>query len=290
MNSFFDIDSILSYCLSEDIRDGDVTTCAIVPESHRSEAAMTAKETFVLAGLPFAERIFKIINPQLTFTASKKDGDTVKKGTIFSKIRGGTRGLLTGERTALNFVQRLSGIATLTREFTECVEGLPVKITDTRKTTPGLRFFEKYAVRVGGGNNHRFGLFDGILIKDNHIQAGGDIKKAVRLARENAQHMLRVEVEVKNVMEVRNALGAGAEIIMLDNMSLKDIKRSVGIIRKQNPGTIIEVSGNINRDNVKAVAQTGVDLISIGALTHSAVAVDISMDIKPLQAGQLTKS
>ncbi len=198
--------------------------------------------------------------------------------------------MLTGERTALNFVQRLSGIATLTREFTECVEGLPVKITDTRKTTPGLRFFEKYAVRVGGGNNHRFGLFDGILIKDNHIQAGGDIKKAVRLARENAQHMLRVEVEVKNVMEVRNALGAGAEIIMLDNMSLKDIKRSVGIIRKQNPGTIIEVSGNINRDNVKAVAQTGVDLISIGALTHSAVAVDISMDIKPLQAGQLTKS
>lgn len=275
-------DLILKYALLEDIGEGDITTCAIVPEAHRSKATLIAKETFVLAGLLFAEKIFKLVNPELKFKANKKDGDTIKKGTIIARISGNTRSLLMGERTALNLLQRLSGIATLTRKFVECVDGLPVKITDTRKTTPGLRIFEKYAVRVGGGNNHRFGLFDGILIKDNHIRAASGIKKAVKLARENAQYMLNVEVEVKNIREVRSALSTGAEIIMLDNMSLEDIKRSVKIIRNQNPQVVIEVSGNIKIENIGAVAETGVDLISIGALTHSAVAVDISMDVIPL--------
>jgi nicotinate-nucleotide pyrophosphorylase (carboxylating) len=287
MNNSFQIESILKQALLEDIGEGDITTCAVIPENHKSKAVLIAGETFLLAGIPFAERIFQLVCPVrkgiishgVKFIANKKDGDTVKKGTIIARISGNTRGLLTGERTALNFLQRLSGIATLTRRFVECVDGLPVKIVDTRKTTPGIRIFEKYAVRVGGGGHHRFGLFDGVLIKDNHISVAGSIEKAVKKVRENAQHMLKVEVEVKNIKEVKSALSAGAEIIMLDNMSLKDIKKSVRIIREQNPHVLIEASGNIRMENVRAVAETGVDLISVGALTHSAVAVDISMDI-----------
>jgi len=287
MTNSSQVDLILKQALLEDIGTGDVTTCAVIPENHRSKAVLIAGEIFLLAGVPFAERIFQlvhhvrkgVISHVVKFIASKKDGDVVKKGTIIARISGNTRELLMGERTALNFLQRLSGIATLTHKFVECVDGLPVKIVDTRKTTPGLRIFEKYAVRVGGGSNHRFGLFDGVLIKDNHINVAGGIEKAVRIARENTQHMLKVEVEVKNIKEVKSALSAGAEIIMLDNMSLKDIKKSVEIIREQNPQVIIEASGNIRMENVRAVAETGVDLISVGALTHSAAAVDISMDI-----------
>jgi nicotinate-nucleotide pyrophosphorylase (carboxylating) len=287
MTNSSQVDSILKQALLEDIGTGDVTTCAVIPENHRSKAVLIAGETFLLAGVPFAERIFQLVYPVrkgvishgVKFIANKKDGDTVKKGTIIARINGNTRGLLMGERTALNLLQRLSGIATLTRKFVERVDGLSVKIIDTRKTTPGLRILEKYAVRVGGGSNHRFGLFDGVLIKDNHINAAGGIEKAVRIARENTQHMFKVEVEVKNIREVKSALSAGAEMIMLDNMSLKDIKKSVEIIREQNPKVIIEASGNIRMENVRAVAETGVDLISVGALTHSAVAVDISMDI-----------
>lgn len=274
-------DSILINALLEDIGEGDVTINTIIPEHHRAKAVLIAKEDFVLAGLPFTERIFKLINSALKFKANKKDGDIVKKGAVIAAINGNTRSLLTAERTALNILQRLSGIATLTYRFTEKVKGLPVNIVDTRKTTPGLRTFEKYAVRAGGGKNHRFGLFDGILIKDNHINAAGGIEKAVKTAKLKAQHMLKVEVEAKNIREVRSALSAGAEIIMLDNMSIEDIKKSVKLIRSQNPKIIIEASGNINLENIRAVAETGVDLISVGALTHSAAAVDISMDILP---------
>ncbi len=276
-------DSILIQALLEDIGEGDVTTNTIIPENHRSKAVLIAKEDFVLAGLPFTERIFKLLNSELKFKAHKKDGDIVKKGTVIAAINGNTRSLLTAERTALNILQRLSGIATLTCRFVEKVKGLPVKIIDTRKTTPGLRTFEKYAVRAGGGKNHRFGLFDGILIKDNHINAAGGIEKAVKMAKLKAQHMLKVEVEAKNIREVRSALSAGAEIIMLDNMSIEDIKKSARMIRSQNPKVIIEASGNINLENVRVIAETGVDLISVGALTHSAAAVDISMDILPLR-------
>ncbi len=276
-------DSILINALLEDIGEGDVTTNTIIPGNHRAKAVLIAKEDFVLAGLPFTERIFKLINSALKFKANKKDGDIVKKGAVIAAINGNTRSLLMAERTALNILQRLSGIATLTYRFVEKVKGLPVKIIDTRKTTPGLRTFEKYAVRAGGGKNHRVGLFDGILIKDNHINAAGGIEKAVNMAKLKAQHMLKIEVEAKNIREVRSALSADAEIIMLDNMSIEDVMKSVKLIRSQNPKVIIEASGNINLENIRAVAETGVDLISVGALTHSAAAVDISMDILPLR-------
>ncbi|MDP3298257.1 MAG: carboxylating nicotinate-nucleotide diphosphorylase [Thermodesulfovibrionia bacterium] len=276
-------DTILTQALLEDIGEGDVTTCAVIPENHRSKAVLIAKEDFVLAGLPFAERIFQLLNSELKFKAHKKDGDIVKKGAVIATINGNTRSLLMAERTALNLLQRLSGIATLTRRFVEKVKGLTVKIVDTRKTTPGLRTFEKYAVRAGGGKNHRFGLFDGILIKDNHINAAGSIEKAVKMAKLKAQHMLKIEVEAKNIREVRSALSAGAEIIMLDNMSIEGIKKSVRMIRSQNPQIIIEASGNINLENIRKVAEICVDLISIGALTHSARAVDISMDVVSLR-------
>ena len=274
-------DSILTQALLEDIGEGDVTTNTIIPENHRAKAVLIAKEDFVLAGLPFTERIFQLLDSELKFKANKKDGDIVKKGAVIAMINGNTRSLLTAERTALNLLQRLSGIATLTCRFVEKVKGLPVKIIDTRKTMPGLRTFEKYAVRAGGGKNHRFGLFDGILIKDNHINAAGSIEKAVKMAKLKAQHMLKIEVEAKNIREVRSALSADAEIIMLDNMSIEGIKKSVRMIRSQNPKVIIEASGNINLENVTVIAETGVDLISVGALTHSATAVDISMDLLP---------
>ncbi len=277
------IDSILTQALMEDIGDGDVTTGAVIPENHKSKAVIIAKEDFVLAGLPFAERIFQLLDLKLKFKAHKKDGNAIKKRTIIAMITGSTGSLLMAERTALNLLQRLSGIATLTRKFVERVKGLPVKIVDTRKTTPGLRIFEKYAVRAGGGSNHRFGLFDGILIKDNHINAVGSIQRAVKMSKLKTQHMLKIEVEAKNIREVKNALKAGSDIIMLDNMTIEDIKRSVKLIRSQNPQTIIEASGNISLDNIRKVAETGGDLISVGALTHSARAVDISMDIVPLR-------
>lgn len=273
--------AVILNALTEDIGSGDVTTSAVIPQDHRSTASLVARESFVLAGLPFAEQVFKLIDSGVTFKAVKKDGDTVKKGSVIVRISGNTRSLLKGERTSLNFLQRLSGIATMTRTFVNRVQGFPVKISDTRKTTPGLRFFEKYAVRVGGGVNHRSGLFDGILIKDNHIQAAGGVKKAVKLARNHAHHLLRIEVEVKSIREVKSALLSDADIIMLDNMSIFNIEKSVELIREVNPRVVIEASGNINLDNIAQVAATGVDLISVGALTHSAGSADISMDINP---------
>lgn len=282
MNNLFKVDSILGYALGEDIGAGDITTNAVIPASHRSMAVLTAEEKFILAGLHFAGRVFSLAGPDLKFKADKKDGDSARKGTVIARIKGNTRNLLAAERTALNILQRLSGIATITRKFTEYVKGYPVKITDTRKTTPGLRYLEKYAVRVGGGSNHRMGLFDGVLIKDNHIQNAGGVKHAVKLARQNIHHMMKIEVEAGSIKEVRDALSAGAEVIMLDNMPIKTVRKSVEMIRSKNPGVIIEISGNVGTENIREAAKTGVDLISVGALTHSAVSVDISMDIKPL--------
>lgn len=283
------VDTILRNALIEDIGHGDITISSIVPPEHKSKAILIAKEDFILAGIPFAERVFKLVDPALwysarvdrgiRFKADKKDGDRVKKGTVIATVSGNTRSLLMAERVALNLLQRLSGIATLTHRFVDCVKGFSVKIVDTRKTTPNLRFFERYAVRIGGGYNHRFGLFDGILIKDNHIVAAGGIEKAVKLAKMKAPHMMKIEVEVRNSMELKQALSAGADIVMLDNMTLKEIKNAVRIIRQKRLQTTIEVSGNINMENVREIAKAGVDLISIGALTHSAPAVDISMEI-----------
>ena len=274
------INNTLLRVLAEDVGHGDITTSLIVPEGHRSRAVLIAKQDLTLAGIPFVERVFRLLDPDLRFRANKKDGDTIKAGSKIASLNGKTKALLTAERTALNLLQRLSGIATLTRRFVEEVKDLPVKIVDTRKTTPGLRHLEKYAVRVGGGANHRHALYDGILIKDNHIAIAGSIKKAVELARSGAQHMLKIEVEVNSLQELEEAISARADIIMLDNMPIQQMRKAVRITRLKSPQTILEASGNINIQNVRDIAQTGVDLISIGALTHSAPAVDISMEIK----------
>jgi nicotinate-nucleotide pyrophosphorylase (carboxylating) len=272
-------DEVLKNALKEDIGSGDITTCAVIPEGHTSRAVIIAEEPFVLAGLPFTERIFNLVDSRLIFKAVKNEGDSVRKGTVLARVRGSTRSILTGERTALNLLQRLSGIATGTREFVKLVKGLGVRISDTRKTTPGLRWFEKYAVRVGGGSNHRSGLYDGILIKDNHIAVSGSMRKAVKRVRRGAHHMLKIEVEAKSIREVKSALSAGVDIIMLDNMSVHVMEKAVELIRSRNPVITIEASGNIRLETVERVARTGVDLISAGALTHSSRAVNISMDV-----------
>lgn len=274
------VDSVIKNALNEDIGSGDITTSSIIPERDISEAVIIAKEDFILAGISFAGRTFKLVNREVKFKTMKRDGSRIKKGTAIAEIKGDTRSLLMAERTALNLLQRLSGISTLTNKFAERVSGLPVKILDTRKTTPGLRFFEKYAVKMGGGCNHRFGLFDGILIKDNHISAAGGLKNAVKLARLRGDKSFKIEVEAKSIKEVDDALSAGADIIMLDNMPADEMIKAVKIIRSRRSNVIIEASGNMNLENVRAVAETGVDMISVGALTHSAPAADISMKIR----------
>jgi nicotinate-nucleotide pyrophosphorylase (carboxylating) len=279
MNNFNPIDKILLNALHEDIGNGDITTSAIIPEGHISTAEMIAKEALVLAGLPFAERTFQLIDGSVKFRSLKKDGSRVKARTVVAKISGRTASLLKAERVALNVLQRCSGIATLTNKYVGQIKGTQVKITDTRKTAPGLRLFDKYAVRTGGGHNHRYGLFDGVLIKDNHIVAAGGVGKAVRLARSKAQHLLKVEVEVKNIREVKEALSAGADVIMLDNMNVDMMKKAVNIIRRKSTEVSIEASGNVTLENVRSIAETGVDIISVGSLTHSAPAADISMNI-----------
>jgi len=276
-----EIDNIILNALGEDIGTGDITTSWIVPQGHKSKGIILSKDEFILAGMPFAERTFHLIDQDISFNPKKRDGSRIKKGDILATFSGSTRGILMAERVALNILQRLSGIATQTDRFVERVRGMSVRIVDTRKTAPGLRVLDKYAVRVGGGYNHRFGLYDGVLIKDNHIAVAGSIKKAVRLVHSKTHHMLRVEVEVKNISEVKEAISAGADIIMLDNMSLNKIEKAVRLIRKEAPSTMIEVSGGVRLENVWAIARTGVDLISIGSITHSVIAPDISMDIHP---------
>jgi nicotinate-nucleotide pyrophosphorylase (carboxylating) len=276
-NDRMSVDNVLLNALQEDIGSGDVTTSALVPEDHSSGAVLIAKGDFIVAGLPFAERVFHLVDTRLKFRAMKKEGSRVRSGNVIAEIKGNTAGLLKAERTALNLLQRLSGIATLTDQYVKTVKGTKAGIADTRKTAPGLRFFDKYAVRTGGGKNHRFGLFDGILIKDNHISAVGGIGKAVKLARLNIHHLLKIEVEVKNISEAKEALKAGADVIMLDNMPVDRMKKAVDLIREGKKDVIIEASGNIDPGNVRGVAETGVDLISVGAITHSAPAADISM-------------
>ena len=267
--------NIIYNALEEDICQGDVTTNLLIPEDRKSKAHCIAKENFVLAGLPFVREVFRILDPSILFKTLYNDGSKVKKGNIIAEISGKTCVILKGERVSLNIVQRLSGIATLTSRYVEKTRRLKAKIVDTRKTTPCHRFMEKYAVKVGGGYNHRFGLFDGILIKDNHIKTLGSIKKAVREAKKG-HHLFKIEVEVKNLKELKEAIESGADIIMLDNMSVRDMKEAVKIAKGR---IMLEASGNISLENVREVAETGVDLISVGALTHSAPAVDISLKI-----------
>jgi nicotinate-nucleotide pyrophosphorylase (carboxylating) len=261
--------------LLEDIGHGDITSLMIVAEGKDAKAIIRAKEDLVLAGMPFVREVFSVVDSRIDIKSFFNEGDEILKGAEIAEVTGNARGLLAGERTALNLLQRVSGIATLTRAYKKLVSDLKVKIVDTRKTAPGMRFFEKYGVRAGGGDNHRYGLYDGVLIKDNHIRIAGGVKESVRLAKKT-HHLLKIEVEVRNFDELREALDAGADVIMLDNMSAGDMKQAVKIT---NGRALLEASGNINIDNIRTIAETGVDLISIGALTHSARAVDISMKI-----------
>jgi len=277
-----EIDRIILNALNEDIGSGDITTSCIVSEGHESKGVIVSKDEFILAGMPFVERTFGLIDQGLRFSPKKKDGSRIKKGDILATLRGRTRSLLMAERVALNILQRLSGIATQTSRFVELVKGMPVKVVDTRKTVPGIRALDKYAVRVGGGYNHRYGLYDGLLIKDNHITVAGGIKNAIRLARSKAHHLFKIEVEVKNIAEVKEAIKAGADIIMLDNMSVKKIKRAVELIRREVPSIIIEASGGVRLENICSIARAGVDLISVGSITHSVAAPDISIEVHSL--------
>lgn len=261
--------------LEEDIGSGDITTTLLVPERQKSKAVMIAKAGFVVAGLPFAREVFRLFDPQTEFIVSVKEGARVKRGDVIAAVSGRTGTLLTCERVSLNLLQRLCGIATVTNEFVRQVKGLDVRIVDTRKTTPCMRFMEKYAVRAGGGFNHRFGLFDGVLIKDNHIEAAGGIVKAVNAARK-AHHLMKIEVEVENLRDLKEALRSGADIVMLDNMSTAEMKKAAGIVQGR---ALIEASGNMTLERVREVAECGVNLISVGALTHSAPAADISMKL-----------
>jgi len=269
------IQETIRRALAEDVGNGDITSELIIDLSARSRAVFRAKESFVLAGMPFVQEVFHQVDPELTLTIKKKEGISVKRGDLLAEAAGRTRSLLMAERTALNILQRVSGIATLTRQFVEAVKGTGVRITDTRKTTPGFRSFEKYGVRIGGGWNHRFGLYDGVLIKDNHIAAAGGIAKAIDRTR-RVHHLLKIEVEVSSLKEVEEALNARADVIMLDNMDITDIRRAVAFVGKR---ALLEVSGGVSLATVADLAATGVDIISSGALTHSARAVDISMKI-----------
>ena len=270
-----EFDALIDAALREDMPEGDITSESIIPADARSEAIFLAKEDGVLAGLAIARRVFEKIDPAVEFTAKFEDGAAFRKFDILAAVEGPTMAILKGERTALNFLQRLSGVATATRRFVDAVAGTKAKILDTRKTTPGLRLLEKYAVKLGGGTNHRLSLSDMILIKDNHLRYVGTVAEAVRRARAAAKPGIRIEVEAADLSKVRDALAAGADMIMLDNMTLETMREAVALAAGRVP---LEASGNMSLDRVRAVAETGVDLISVGALTHSAPAVDIGMD------------
>lgn len=270
------LDSKLKQWLEEDIGTGDLTSEAIIPEEAVTTGIIHAKETGVACGLSVAGQVFSLVDPRLVFKPLVKDGDVVHNKTLLARVDGPARSVLSGERLALNLLQHLSGIATYTKKLADIVRPYHCRIVDTRKTIPGLRHLEKYAVRVGGGHNHRLGLYDAILIKDNHIAVAGGIMPAVTRAKTYASHMTKIEVEVENLEQAKEALAAGADVIMLDNMPPDAMKQCVAAIAHQ---AVVEASGGIDENNLLAVAQSGVDVISVGALTHSAKALDISLDI-----------
>ena len=267
-------DHLIMEALREDISGEDVTTNAVMKQAVTGEVELIAKQEGVVAGLAVFRRVFELLDPQTVTEFYVNDGDRVEKGLLMGKVRGDIRVLLSGERVALNYLQRMSGIATYTRKTADLLKGSGVKLLDTRKTTPNMRIFEKYAVRVGGGFNHRYNLSDGVLLKDNHINAAGGVKEAVRLAREYAPFVRRIEVETEDLDMVREALEAGADIIMLDNMSIEEMREAVKLIDGR---AETECSGNVTADNIKELVSTGVNYISSGALTHSAPILDISM-------------
>ncbi len=267
--------------IAEDIGRGDITTTATVPQETRGLGRFLAKEDLVLCGMQVAEAVFVHLDPEVDeLETSSVDGDEIPAGTVFATLKGYADVLLVGERTALNLIQRLSGIATLTRQYVKAIEGTSAQIVDTRKTTPGLRMLEKYAVTIGGAKNHRMGLDDGVLIKDNHIALAGGITEAVQAAKNSVGHLHKIEVEITNWAQLREAIEAGAEIVMLDNQTPDEAAKLVQMARNLNPNVIIEASGNMDLDRVRSFAEAGVDLISVGRITHSARAVDISFKIQ----------
>ena len=271
------IDKIVLNALEEDMPYGDVTTDNLIPEDDVTEAKFIAKAEGVIAGMPVAARVFELIDNRISVEIFKNDGDKVEKGDIIAILHGPTAGILKGERTALNLMQRLSGIATRTNVFTELVKDYDVSVADTRKTTPGLRYLEKYAVRCGGGRNHRYSLSDAVMLKDNHIAAGGGILSAVAKVRANIPHTVKIEVEVEDMEMVRQAVESGADIIMLDNMNEAAMAEAVKYIDGR---ALVEASGDVTEERIRAIAETGVDIISIGRITHSVKALDISLRFK----------
>jgi nicotinate-nucleotide pyrophosphorylase (carboxylating) len=272
----YSLKELIEKALAEDLGAGDVTSEATIPADSTSEAVMLAKQHLVLAGIEVSREVFHSLDPTIQFTPFAKDGDIIRAGTELARLSGNTRALLAGERVALNLLQHMSGIATLTAKYVEKLKGLKAEVLDTRKTLPGLRQLEKNAVRMGGGKNHRMGLYDMILIKDNHIKAAGSITNAVASARMKTGN-LRIEVETKTLDEVREALAAKADVIMLDNMPIDVMREAVKLIAGR---ALVEASGNVTLETVRQIAETGVDFVSSGSLTHSAPAADISMKIK----------
>jgi len=271
------LDKTIKRSLEEDIGPGDITTDAVIALSATGKAVLETREDIVLAGLPVFMRTFTLIDPDISFETFYEDGQEVSAGNVICNISGSMSAILKAERTALNFIQRMSGIATLTREYVLMASSEKVKILDTRKTVPGLRFLDKYSVTMGGGQNHRFGLYDAVLIKDNHIAAAGSITNAVKSVKDRTPVEIKVEVEVENLDDVREAIDAGADSVLLDNMTSDEMKKAVEFIKGR---VLVEASGRINLDNVREIAETGVDFISIGALTHSVKAVDLSLEVK----------
>ena len=273
------VDDLLRLALAEDIGTGDLTTTACVPHDTTATGRLLAKEVLVLAGLPFFRRVFELVDPTVEVVAHFADGALIPPGTIVAELAGPARSLLIGERTALNVLQRLCGTATVTRRWVEAVAGTGARVTDTRKTTPGMRLMQKYAVAVAGGSNHRFGLDSGVLIKDNHIAACGSLTAAVARCKRAAPHLLKIEVEVVDLVMVAEAIAAGADVILLDNMSTAEMTEAVRMIRAAGRPILVEASGGLTLDRAREVAETGVDLLSVGALTHSAPAADLSLDL-----------
>jgi nicotinate-nucleotide pyrophosphorylase (carboxylating) len=275
--NFDTIKSVIDFAFAEDIGDGDITTNSLIPMNLQTKATMVAKSSGIIAGLSVAEYIFRTLDAEIEFKAFVSDGDNIKNGDLILEIKGSYRALLTGERLALNFMQRMSGIATMTNRCVKELSGYKTKILDTRKTVPGLRLLDKYSVRMGGGTNHRIGLYDMVLIKDNHIKIAGGISAAVVQIKKNVPGNLKIEVEVTSLEEVKEALTAGVDIIMLDNMTTENMAESVKLIDGRAKA---EASGNMTIERLQEVASAGVDFISIGALTHSVIAFDISMNIE----------
>jgi nicotinate-nucleotide pyrophosphorylase (carboxylating) len=270
-----DIDAVITAALQEDMPCGDITSENVIAAESASQAVLLAKEEGVLAGIKVAERVFQMLDPGVSYSAHFSDGDAIASGDRLASIQGNSVSLLKGERTALNFLQRLSGIATLTRRYVLALNGTPTRLLDTRKTTPGLRRLEKYAVRMGGGQNHRLSLSDMVMLKDNHIRLVGSIKQAVSRARRRIDSGIRIEVETTSLEQVREAVESGADMIMLDNMSREEMREAVHWVGGRVP---LEVSGNVDLSNIRKIAELGVDYVSVGRLTHSFESLDISLE------------